>query len=378
MTANPKISVLMPSYNHGRFIEVAIRSVLAQTYTDYELIIVDDGSSDNSCEKIAGISDPRIKVKILRENVGACEAMNIALAMSKGAYIAVCNSDDEWNPKKLEIQKSFLDQNGSVSAVFSNVIWINDHGEVLGESATPYFHVFRQKNRSRWNWLRDLLENGNCLCHSSVLIRREVYEKLGNYDNRFRQLPDLYMWTKVVQQGDIFVMPDKLVAFRLHDSNTSAPSKTSSARSINEHSVIVRETFAGITPLNFFQSFGLKGISVPDGTQLEIEKALYLIEHTGLYRNMFREIGMEAIYDLMKNPETRSLLSEKFNFNFPDLYKYAGERSVWLPPTVQLMTDPYEAVRGIYSAALSLAVSARVRTKSALKRIIDRGRREPS
>jgi glycosyltransferase involved in cell wall biosynthesis len=89
MTANPKISVLMPSYNHERFIEVAIRSVLAQTYTDYELIIVDDGSSDNSCEKIAGISDPRIKVKILRKNVGACEAMNIALAMSKGAYIAV-------------------------------------------------------------------------------------------------------------------------------------------------------------------------------------------------------------------------------------------------------------------------------------------------
>jgi hypothetical protein len=171
------------------------------------------------------------------------------------------------------------------------------------------------------------------------------------------------MWTKVVQQGDIFVMPDKLVAFRLHDSNTSAPSKTSSARSINEHSVIVRETFASITPLNFFQSFGLKGISVPDGTQLEIEKALYLIEHTGLYRNMFREIGMEAIYDLMKNPEARSLLSEKFSFSFPDLHKYAGERSVWLPPTVQLMNDPYEAVRAVRSVALAQLVFARLRAR---------------
>jgi glycosyltransferase involved in cell wall biosynthesis len=364
----------MPSYNHGRFIERAIKSVLAQTYTDYELIIMDDGSSDNSCENIAGISDSRIKVKALKENVGASEAMNIALAMSKGAYIAVCNSDDEWHPKKLEIQVPFLDQNSALSAVFSNVTWINDRNDILKEFHTPYFHVFRQRNRSRWNWLRDLIENGNCLCHPSVLIRREVYEELGNYDNRFRQLPDLHMWTKLVQRGDIFVMPDKLVAFRLHNSNTSVPSKTSSARSINEHSMIVRETFANITPLTFFQSFGLKGVSVPDGILFEIEKALYLIEHAGPYRNMFREIGLEAIYGLMRNPEARSLLSGKFNFSFLDLHELSGEHSVWLSPTAQLMNDPYQPIREIYSAALSRTVSMRVRVRSALKRMIDRGK----
>ena len=81
---NVKVSVLMPSFNHGRFIEAAIESVLSQTYQDFELIVVDDGSSDNSAEIISQFSSPKLRVEYLKQNVGACEAMNIALSKSVG------------------------------------------------------------------------------------------------------------------------------------------------------------------------------------------------------------------------------------------------------------------------------------------------------
>src|SRR4051794_19001581 len=100
MTA-PLISVVMPSYNHERFITTAIRSVLGQSLTDIELTIVDDGSQDSSARIISEQRDARVRFRLLERNQGACNAMNVALQMSKGKFIAVCNSDDVWHPEKL-------------------------------------------------------------------------------------------------------------------------------------------------------------------------------------------------------------------------------------------------------------------------------------
>ncbi len=372
---NVKVSVLMPSYNHGRFIEAAIESVLTQTYQDFELIIVDDGSSDNSAEIISRFSSPKLRVEYLEKNAGACQAMNIALSMSRGAYIAVCNSDDTWLAHKLETQCSFLDRNQDVCAVFSDVVWIGADGERLESCDSPYERVFQQKNRSRWSWLRDLLEGGNCLCHPSVLIRRQVYETVGSYDNRLRQLPDLFMWTKAVQYGDIFVMPEKLLRFRLHETNTSAPSETTKNRSLNEHALIVRETFGNITPVDFSRAFGMKDASIGEGVQFDIERALYLLGHSGPFTRMFREIGLEAIYSLMNDRQARQVLSETYEFDDLLLHEWSGKGSVWRSETAagadrSVLEQSRYVVRDIRSVMLARVILRRLvlRAREAIAR----------
>ncbi len=108
---NSLVSIITPSYNSEKFINECVESVIAQTYTNWELIIVDDYSQDNSKKKILLLSenDSRIKVVFLDENIGASGARNIALQKAKGKYIAFLDSDDLWEPQKLEKQLSFIE-----------------------------------------------------------------------------------------------------------------------------------------------------------------------------------------------------------------------------------------------------------------------------
>ena len=110
---NKKVSIIIPNYNSEKFIEDSINSVISQTYDNWEMIIVDDCSSDNSQHKILSLAnkDTRIKTILLKKNVGAAEARNIALRKANGNYIAFLDSDDLWNNEKLEKQINFMIKN---------------------------------------------------------------------------------------------------------------------------------------------------------------------------------------------------------------------------------------------------------------------------
>ncbi|MEI9413055.1 glycosyltransferase [Mesorhizobium salmacidum] len=297
----PLVSVLIPSYNHGDFIVAAVDSVLAQTYGNIQVIIVDDASSDKSVEVIQSLRDERIVCRFLESNVGACQAMNIGLSMCEGPYIAVCNSDDIWVPTKLEQQLEKFKNCQNLGAVFSDVEWIDSEGRFLSEeNAPPFESVFKRPNRSRFSWIRDLIEGGNCLCHPSVLIKREVYQTVGTYNNFYRQLPDLDMWLRVLQHYEILVMPEKLVGFRLHEGNTSRPGPITSTRSINEHRLILVNMMKEITADNFFGAFGFTNVlSIGDPSALKFEIARYLLDYRGgVYENMFNQLGTEVLLEI--------------------------------------------------------------------------------
>src|SRR3546814_9257192 len=112
----------MPSYNHARYVGAAIESVLAQTMADFELIIVDDGSSDNSRTIIAGYTDPRITFLPFEKNRGAYTVINDAMRLARGDYIAHLNSDDRFLPDKLERQVAFLETHPDIGICFSTVV----------------------------------------------------------------------------------------------------------------------------------------------------------------------------------------------------------------------------------------------------------------
>jgi glycosyltransferase involved in cell wall biosynthesis/predicted SAM-dependent methyltransferase len=220
----PLVSVIMPSYNHASFIKESIESVLNQSLTDFELCITDDFSTDSSVEIIESFKDSRIKLIKLEKNMGAAFAMNTSLRNSLGKYISIINSDDIFEPFKLEKQVNFLANNPEISAVFTHVQFINENNENIQEQDAKLGN-FSQENYSRQDWLTKLILFGNCLAHPTVMIRSEVFNKIGHYDERFRQLPDYDMWIRILQAKNIYVLPERLIRFRKlsNEMNESSP-----------------------------------------------------------------------------------------------------------------------------------------------------------
>jgi glycosyltransferase involved in cell wall biosynthesis len=221
----PRVSIVIPSYNHEHFVAQAIDSVLAQTCQDFEIVITDDASTDGSVEILNQYArkDRRIKLFVNNFNYER-HAVNHSIEQARGEYIALLNSDDEFAPAKLEKQLDILDRRPDVAAVFSRARIIDDQDRDVPDGSHPYCSVFDQPNRSRHRWLRRFFEEGNCLCHSSVLIRRSVYETLGAYNPLLSAIDDLDMWVRLCLHHNIYVLADRLVNFRIRsrEGNHSA------------------------------------------------------------------------------------------------------------------------------------------------------------
>ncbi len=213
----PKISVILSSYNHADFIAEAIASVLNQTFQDFELLIFDDGSKDGSADVIRSFQDPRIKTFLYEENLGPRDAAREAFAAAKGEYIAVHHSDDAWEPSKLEKQVQFLDEHPEYAACFTLVKYMDENSEeYVPPEGSFYRTVFRQPNRTRAQWLRHFFFHGNCLCHPSLLIRREKYAAYGLLEEPgLWQLPDFCMWVKLAFHEPFYIYQEELTRFRL-------------------------------------------------------------------------------------------------------------------------------------------------------------------
>ena len=347
------ISVVVPSYNHARYISQTIASILAQTSAPFEVIIVDDGSSDGSQELLTKIDDPRIRINLLEKNMGACAAMNIAVQMTRGDLVAVCNSDDLWEPNKLERQLAVIRRSPHIGAVYTNVSWIDHEGNNVQKGQKTPGRVFTQPNRSRGQWIKDLILKGNCLCHPSVLIRREAYDRVGYYDNRFRQLPDYDMWLRLLQKYDIFVLNERLVKFRwfADGTNASGNTRTNRRRDINERALIVRNVIRNMDADSWLNSFGAEK-PIEDDIDLQIEKILYLLNSTPNIEGLFRNIALEWAYELLGSPESARRFEEKYGSNELSFQQWMGASCVWRPDPDTLRAPPSPAPVAMDSFAI--------------------------
>lgn len=219
----PKVSIILTSFNHGKHIREAIDSVLNQTFADFELIIWDDASSDNSWDLINKYSDPRIKAFRNEEQKRGVWGLNKAISeIASGEYIAIHHSDDVWEAEKLEKQVALLDGNPEIGAVFTRVGAIGEDGSALADEKHFYFTIFNQPNKTRHEWLRHFFNHSNALCHPSALIRKSCYVDCGLYRFGFAQLGDLDMWIRLCMKHEIHVLPERLVRFRVRDSEANA------------------------------------------------------------------------------------------------------------------------------------------------------------
>lgn len=323
----PTISVVIPSYNHEKYISEAIQSVLDQTYQDFEIVITDDGSSDNSVQIIKQFADPRIKLFVFSENKGACLAINNSIENSTGEFIAVLNSDDIFLPNKLEIQLNFLNNHSEIGAVFSYAKIIDeDSNNFQGDHF--YKNIFIQPNRSRFEWLNYFFYNGNCLCHPSILIRRECYRNVGLYDPRFAQLPDFEFWIRLCQKYEIYIIEEELICFRVRDNevNASGIRKDSITRSITELNQVLK-AYLNIDILNNFNKI-FPSIKLKD---IHLENKLFAmkfhIANLALQTMSapHRNFGLDVVYELMGDTKSIQFLEREYSFSFKDLIQLSGE-----------------------------------------------------
>ncbi len=217
--SDPLISIVIPSYNHERFVGTAIRSVLDQSCRDFEIVITDDGSRDKTVAAIQSFSDPRISLNVFAENRGASLAANDAIQRSRGQYICYLASDDVFLPGKLEKQVAFLAAHPSIAAVFGMPRLVDEAGATISGRHEVLRSLFRrpltQNFRSRGDWLRSFFFHGNCLCHQAAMIRRSVYDKIGLFDARLANLPDFDMWVRLAMQFEFHVVAEEFSAMRI-------------------------------------------------------------------------------------------------------------------------------------------------------------------
>ena len=170
------VSIIMPNFNCAALIGFSIKTVLAQTYKNWELLIQDDCSTDNPEVLIKHYEDkdPRIKFERNLEFSGAAVSRNNALKRAKGRWIAFLDSDDLWEPDKLEKQVSFLENHPEYAACFTHVKYMDENSENYDlPMGHTYRKIFDVENRTKEEWLHYFFFTGNCLCHPSILIRKE-------------------------------------------------------------------------------------------------------------------------------------------------------------------------------------------------------------
>ena len=205
------VSIITPSYNSERFINECVRSVLDQTYTNWELIIVDDASDDNSRKLISNIAerDNRIKFVFLTKNIGAAGARNIALEMSEGRYVAFLDSDDVWKTEKLTTQIDFM-QSHDISFSFSSY-------QPMSENGMEFFREIKAPLKIDYN---SFLKNTIIGCLTVVLDKYKIGDvKMPN----LRTSQDMALWLSIMKGGvAAYGIEQSLAYYRIvENSNTS-------------------------------------------------------------------------------------------------------------------------------------------------------------
>lgn len=364
----PKVSVILTSFNHAKYLREAIDSALNQTFTDFELIIWDDASSDDSWEIIQSYEDPRIKA--FRNDVQRRGIYGINKAISEvaqGEYIAIHHSDDVWEPEKLEKQVAFLDSHADIGAVFTNALAIDEDSAPFKDEGHFYFKIFDQPNRSRHEWLRHFFERGNALCHPSVLIRKQCYKDCGLYRYGFGQLGDFDMWVRLALQCEIYVLPEKLVRFRVreNEANTSGSRPETRSRHLYEYSLILNHHLQINTLDDLVKVFpeALKFCS-GDNPNLRYALAMTILEIQPFYFTI--QFALNLLFEILNDPAQRNFVA----FDNKDFIKLTGELD---PLQVQRWEKLNEAVteRDGQIAHLDQALGERDRQIGSLNQAVD-------
>ncbi|MEP7147045.1 MAG: glycosyltransferase family A protein [bacterium] len=226
--SDPVVSIVIPTYNRVSMLEKAIESVFAQSYQDWELIIIDDASTDETQKRMTALEAKEKAVKYMRIpriiNKGISEYLNIGLRNASGKYVARIDDDDYWCHKdKLKMQVEFLDNNPEYVVVGGGVILVDENGEEL----------FRYLKKESDEEIRDFALFSNPFTHATVLFRKDAALKLGGYKN-IKHVEDMELWLRMGKIGKLHNIKEYFITYMTAGQNKSFTHQRENSRTVLE------------------------------------------------------------------------------------------------------------------------------------------------
>ncbi len=322
----PLVSVIMPCYNHGAYVGGAIESILNQTYPNIELIVADNGCTDNSYEVMNRYQD-RIKIIRLEKNDRRW-CLRMLLEAVTGEYVAQATADDEWMPEKIQLQMEAFFSIPNLQVCFT---WALEADENMQVRAGQEKNAFLAKNRSRGEWLWFFFHRGNCLCLPSALYRVSVAEYFAQIARGYAQLGDFYQWVSILQHGEIYVVEKPMVKFRWHTSgnnaNESAPSIGTAIRSGLEYVDITLQIAEDTEDKLFLEAFGGEFVNPNARTHKELLcERFFLLKRRAEEAPAFSTAMFRFYYS--HYDEMERMLQSQYGFSFDDYRELAENTGV--------------------------------------------------
>jgi len=276
MEKNPKVSVVIPTYNSAQFIVETLESVFAQTYKDYEVIVVDDGSTDNTKEVLKPYMS---KIRyIYKENGGAASARNVGIKNAQGEYIAFLDSDDLWLPEKLEKQVRYFEKHPQIDMVFADCIRF---GEEVSNTPRNYTKRLISNDMFVNIWWYNIVPT------STVMVRKSCFEKVGLFDEsrELETTEDKEMWLRIAREYKVGYLKEIVTKYRVR---TSGYSRSNIDRAYNSAKLVIDKywkdvktrgytrKFYNLKLHRYYLNYGLSLFSIGDskGAHMKFREAL--------------------------------------------------------------------------------------------------------
>lgn len=207
----PPVTVLMPAYNAERYVAEAVRSILAQTWRDFELLVIDDGSTDGTLKALQALDDPRLRIERNPGNLGLIATLNRGLELARGRYVARMDADDVARPQRLALQIAYLEAHPDIAVLGAAVDLIDSEGRRFSGLRFP----------TSSTEIHRLLLVDCCLVHPTVVFRRDIVLAAGGYDPKARHAEDYELWLRLADQHRLANLPEALLGYRIHPAQVS-------------------------------------------------------------------------------------------------------------------------------------------------------------
>jgi glycosyltransferase involved in cell wall biosynthesis len=315
----PKISVIMTTFNHELYIEKAVDSVLNQTYKEWELIIVDDGSKDATLNKLRNYSsDKRIKV-ISKENEGTSIAFNVGFSLAQGEWIAVMSGDDICLSSRLEEQLKYAESFG-IKAVFALPEIIDSQDQLALDSLQPVF--FTKHDETQEGLFKELFYKGNFLCAPTAFLHKSILGKQ-LFQPTLLQLQDYALWLDLSYRYKMAIMHTRLIKYRRHENSLSLKG-AHIARAYFEWKSICGKVLNNMDwqQLHSFFPESISFAAKYDNNIFEIEKALIMLKHPV---TRLRELGLRRIQPFLDDDNLREKCIEVYGISMKKFFEEADK-----------------------------------------------------
>lgn len=319
----PKIAIYMPCYNHENFVGDAVNSILNQTYQNWELYIVNDGSTDKTGDILSSYQDERIHYYDFKENtkyVGAANFLQEKIKHLDVEYIAAMASDDMWKEDKLEKQLNFLSQNPEYKACFT---WDKIIFETEGGTYRKNKNYSHKENRSRYDWIYYFFLFGNCLNANSMLMEKDIFYELGRMNQYYIQYADYRLWFKFVEKYPFYLIEEELTYYRRHEANLSEPSLEVVLRGYNEGFHMISEIINPMEKHTFRRAFykNLPFTNCNSQEELLAEKFMLLMNSK---KSEYEQVAMDLYFNFCENEHFTSILDKKYGFGAHEFIHMTG------------------------------------------------------